>query len=302
MKVLTIDIGGTFIKYALINEVMDISNNGKVPTPVTSREDLIETIGKIYDEYKDVDGIAISMPGIIDSENGYCAMGGALKYNDDFYLRHTLYKRCPVPIHIENDAKCAAMAEAAVGSLKDVKDGFVLIFGTMIGGAMIKDHKLHKGKHFSAGEVSYITTSHNGLPTFENVWGNRCGTPYLCRLYADKKNIDVHDVDGIKVFHDINKGDEEVIQCLQQFTKEIAVQLFNIQTILDPEKIAIGGGISVQPVFLEYIKNNLKEMYASCPYDVPQAQVVTCKFFNDANLYGALQCFLLDEKEKALIV
>ena len=69
MKVLTIDIGGTFIKYALINEVMDISNNGKVPTPVTSREDLIETIGKIYDEYKDVDGIAISMPGIIDSEN-----------------------------------------------------------------------------------------------------------------------------------------------------------------------------------------------------------------------------------------
>ena len=51
MKVLTIDIGGTFIKYALINEVMDISNNGKVPTPVTSREDLIETIGKIYDEY-----------------------------------------------------------------------------------------------------------------------------------------------------------------------------------------------------------------------------------------------------------
>ena len=43
-------------------------------------------------------------------------------------------------------------------------------------------------------------------------------------------------------------------------------------------------------------------MYASCPYDVPQAQVVTCKFFNDANLYGALQCFLLDEKEKALIV
>ena len=70
MKVLTIDIGGTFIKYALINEVMDISNNGKVPTPVTSREDLIETIGKIYDEYKDVDGIAISMPGIIDSEKG----------------------------------------------------------------------------------------------------------------------------------------------------------------------------------------------------------------------------------------
>lgn len=296
MKILTIDIGGTFIKYALMNEEMEIMNKGKVATPTTCREDLIETIGQIYDDMKDINGIAISMPGIIDSDNGYCAMGGALKYNDDFYLRHALYKRCPVHIHIENDAKCAAMAEAAAGSLKDVNDGFVLIFGTMIGGAMIKDHILHKGKHFSAGEVSYITTTRDGVPTVDNVWGNRCGTPYLCKLYAEKKEIDVNDVDGIKVFSDVNSNDEDAIECLQKFTKEIAVQLFNIQTILDPEKIAIGGGISVQPVFIEFIKSHLKEMYASCPYDVPHAQVVTCKFFNDANLYGALQCFLLSYK------
>lgn len=301
MKILTIDIGGTFIKYALMNEQMEIHSKGKVPTPTTTREDLIETIGQIYDDYSDVNGIAISMPGIIDSDNGYCAMGGALKYNDDFYLRHALYKRCPVHIHIENDAKCAAMAEAAAGSLKDVKDGFVLIFGTMIGGAMIKDHMLHKGKHFSAGEVSYITTIRDSNPTIKTVWGNRCGTPYLCKLYAEKKGIDINEVDGIRVFSDVNSGDDDAIACLLKFTKEIAVQLFNIQTILDPEKIAIGGGISVQPVFLEFIKNNLKEMYASCPYDVPQAQVVTCKFFNDANLFGALQCFLLSYKQKETV-
>lgn len=301
MKILTIDIGGTFIKYALMNEQMEINSKGKVPTPTTTREDLIETIGQIYDDYSDVNGIAISMPGIIDSDNGYCAMGGALKYNDDFYLRHALYKRCPVHIHIENDAKCAAMAEATAGCLKDVKDGFVLIFGTMIGGAIIKDHMLHKGKHFSAGEVSYITTIRDSNPTIETVWGNRCGTPYLCKLYAEKKGIDINEVDGIRVFSDVNSGDDDAIACLLKFTKEIAVQLFNIQTILDPEKIAIGGGISVQPVFLEFIKNNLKEMYASCPYDVPQAQVVTCKFFNDANLFGALQCFLLSYKQKETV-
>ena len=118
-----------------------------------------------------IDGIAISMPGIIDSDNGYCVMGGALRYNDDFYLRHSLYERCPVKIHMENDAKCAAMAEAAEGSLKEVADGFVLIFGTMIGGAFIKDHKLHRGKHFSAGEVSYAITIRNGEPFRQDVWG-----------------------------------------------------------------------------------------------------------------------------------
>lgn len=292
MKILVVDIGGTFIKYACMTEDMAILSRGKVKTPEENREELIEAIGKLYDEMPEIEGIAISMPGIIDAENGYCAMGGALRYNDDFYLRHHLHQRCPVKIHMENDAKCAAMAEAAVGSLKDVDDGFVLIFGTMIGGGFIKDKKLHRGKHFSAGEVSYIDTEKGGAADYDTVWGNRCGTPRLCQMYAGKKNLSPEEVDGIRVFEGVNGQEPEALECLQTFTKEIAVQIFNIQTVLDPERFAIGGGISAQPVFIEYIKNNLKTLYAKCPYHVPQAEVVSCKFQNDANLVGALQCFL----------
>lgn len=295
MKVLAVDIGGTFIKYAYMREDMTILDRGKVETPKTGREKLIETIGALYDKMPVLDGIAISMPGIIDSENGYCVMGGALRYNDDFYLRHSLYQRCPVKIHMENDAKCAAMAEAAEGSLKNVKDGFVIIIGTMIGGGFIKDHKLHRGRHFSAGEVSYINTVRDGIPDFEHVWGNRCGTPALCRMYAEQKKLDTDKVDGIRFFEAVNAGDEEAKECLEHFTKEIAVQIFNLQNVLDPERFAIGGGISAQPVFLEYIRENLKKLYSACPYSVPQAEVVCCKFQNDANLIGALQCFLADE-------
>ena len=166
MKILVVDIGGTSIKYACMREDMTMLTRGKIPTPKEGREELIEAIGKLYDGLPDVEGIAISMPGIIDSAGGYCVMGGALRYNDDFYLRHSLYKRCPVKIYMENDAKCAAMAEAAAGSLKDVKDGFVLIFGTMIGGGFIKDHKLYRGRHFSAGEVSYIATAREVVKYF----------------------------------------------------------------------------------------------------------------------------------------
>ena len=293
MQILVVDIGGTWIKYACMTENMDILNRGKVKTPQSGREELIETIGKIYDQMPEAEGIAISMPGIIDSENGYCFMGGALRYNDDFYLRQSLYERCPVRIVMENDAKCAAMAEAAVGSLKDVEDGFVLIFGTMIGGAFIKNRRLHRGRHFAAGEVSYINTGREEMPTFSNVWGNRCGTSGLCRMYAQKKRLAPESVDGIMVFEGVKRQEADAMECLQRFTKEIAVQLFNIQTILDPERFAIGGGISAQPVFIEYIKNNLTELYAGCPYQVPHAEVVSCKFQNDANLIGALQCFLL---------
>lgn len=294
MNVLAIDIGGTSIKYAEMTDELKILSKSSVPTPLTSREDLIDALAKIYSEFPSVAGIAISMPGIIDTKNGYCMMGGALRYNDDFYLRHALYEKCPVKISIENDAKCAALAEAAAGALKDVNDGFVLIFGTMIGGGYFKDRKLHRGNHFSAGEVSYIVSDRDGTPNFEGVFGNRCGTPRLCKMYADAKNLPVNKVNGIVVFEAVNSGDEIARECLKRFTKEIAVQIFNLQTVLDPQRFAIGGGISAQPVFIDSIRENLKQLYATCPYYVPHAEIVTCKFQNDANLIGASQCFLAE--------
>ena len=245
-----------------------------------------------------MEGITISLPGIIDAENGYVVMGGALRYNDDFYLRHALFQRCRTKIHLENDAKCAAMAEAAAGSLKDVSDGFVLIFGTMIGGAYIHDHRLLRGRHFSAGEVSYITTIRNGYPDQDVVLGNRCGVPRLCRKYAGRKRLSPDAVDGVRLFQDAQAGDEIALDCINEFAHEIAVQIFNIQTVLDPERFAIGGGISAQPMLIEAIRKNLKKLYGVCLYDIPQAEVVTCKFQNDANLYGALHCFLQDDTLK----
>ena len=294
MNILTIDIGGTFIKYAVMREDMEILSRGKLPTPASGRDALIGALAGLYEQTQP-DGIAISMPGIIDAENGYVVMGGALRYNDDFYLRHALYEKCRTKIHIENDAKCAAMAEAAAGSLKDVPDGFVLIFGTMIGGAFIHDHRLFRGRHFSAGEVSYITTIRNGYPDMEVVFGNRCGVPRLCRKYAQRKRLDPEKVDGVRLFADVEAGDEVAIDCLNEFAHEVAVQIFNIQTILDPGRFAIGGGISAQPILIETIRAHLKKLYAVCRYDIPQAEVVACKFQNDANLYGALASFLADE-------
>ena len=295
MKILTIDIGGTYIKYARMSEEMEISSRGKRPTPQNGREALLDALEGIYME-EPVDGIAISLPGIIDAENGYVVMGGALRYNDDFYLRHALYQRCRTKIVLENDAKCAAMAEAAAGSLKDVPDGFVLIFGTMIGGAYIHDHRLLRGRHFSAGEVSYITTVRNGYSDQDVVFGNRCGVPRLCRKYAGRKRLDPDTVDGVRLFQDVEAGDEIALDCLDEFSHEVAVQIFNIQTLLDPDHFAIGGGISAQPLFIEAIRRNLKKLYGVCLYDIPQAEVVACKFQNDANLYGALHCFLQEKQ------
>lgn len=121
MNILAIDIGGTFIKYALMDGDCGIREKGKIPTPGSGREALVDALCTLFESFrpKEVpEGMAIALPGIIDSENGYVAMGGALAYNNDFYFRKALQERCPgIKIVINNDAKCAALAEASVGAL-----------------------------------------------------------------------------------------------------------------------------------------------------------------------------------------
>lgn len=81
----------------------------------------------------EVYGISLSVPGIIDSQNGVCITGGNLTYADGLHLVDELHKRCDVPVSIMNDGKCAALAEASWGALSDVKDSIVMVFGTAVG-------------------------------------------------------------------------------------------------------------------------------------------------------------------------
>ena len=305
MRFLAVDIGGTFIKYAVMDENSNMYEKGKIPTPQKGREELVEAIGALFDQNSPVglEGISISLPGIIDSKKGYVSMGGAITYNNDFYLKDALQSRCPsAKISMNNDANCAAQAEASVGALKDVRDGIVLIFGTMIGGGIILNHRVRQGIHFSAGEVSYILSDRDADPDYGTVWGNRCSTPCICRLFAEKKGVPISEVDGIRVFGAVNSGDADAMAVLNKFTKDIAVQIFNLQTLFDVERFAIGGGISEQPVFIEYIKRHLKKMYNTSPYFIPQAEIVACQYKNDANLVGALQQYLAENYPKHSIL
>ncbi|MEG2452054.1 MAG: ROK family protein [Clostridium sp.] len=297
MKYLVIDIGGSFTKYAVMDETCEIYERDTIPTPQEGRAELVEVIGELYDQYaKDIDGIAIAAPGIIDSDRGYFYTGGALRYNEDFAMKEALLARCDTKIHIENDGKCAAMAEAAVGCLSDVDNGVVLVLGTMIGGGIIQNRQLYKGSHFAAGEVSFICVNGMENPAAENIWGNRCGGVCLCKRLAALKQMPECEIDGREVFKMVYEGDLDAIRCLDEYTREIALQIFNLQNILDPDRFGIGGGLSVQPLLLEYIQKNLDEIYANFTYIVRKAEVVTCHYLNASNLIGAMQCFLEAEE------
>lgn len=294
MEILVIDVGGTVIKYALMNEKAEFIEKGSFPTPQDTIENFVESIGMIYDKYQEsISGIAMSMPGRIDSEKGYLYTGGALEYNSDKNIVEILSKRCPKRITVENDGKCAALAEAWKGNLSDCDDGIVVILGTAIGGGIIKDKRLHKGKKFMAGEFSFIITE-NEIKNDESleIFATQSGVPELCRLVAEAKNLKKEDVNGYVVFDYANNGDEKVLEILNEYCFKIAIQLHNLQYIYDPEKIAIGGGISKQDILLEYIEKNIDIISNKLPYIIAEPKIVRCKFDNDSNLIGALSVYM----------
>jgi len=293
MKYLVLDIGGSAIKYALMTRELEFVEKGKKPTPHDCIESFIEVVGKIYDEYKnEIEGMAISMPGVLDSEKGYTYTGGSLTYNEGKEIVKILQERCPTKITIENDGKCAALAEVWKGSLKDCNDGVVIVLGTGVGGGIIKDRKVHKGKNFFAGEFSFIATDVNNTEGNGSWWGNLSGSKSLIEAAGKAKNMPAEELDGYKIFEYANNGDEDIIKVLDDFTYKLAVQIFNLQCILDPEVFAIGGGISSQDILIEYIEKNVDKYHKNFIFDVPKPNVVRCEFRNDANLIGALYNFI----------
>lgn len=295
MEFLVLDVGGSSIKYAVMNESAEFIEKGSTPTPMDNIEHFIETVGAIFDKYKErIKGMAMSMPGRIDSDRSYLYTGGSLEYNADKDIVSILQKRCKVPITVENDGKCAALAEAWLGSLKNCDDGIVVILGTGVGGGIIKDKKLHKGKHFIAGEFSFIFTNNAAFESkFSHKWAGEAGVEGLCIPVAKVKNLPIEEIDGIKVFEYANRGDEEVLNILDNYCYRLVLQLYNLQYIYDPEKIAIGGGISKQEILIKYIKENIEKHYNNLePNIMVKPDVVTCQFYNDSNLIGALYNYL----------
>lgn len=287
-KYLCLDVGGSSIKYALITPDLQFSNKGSVPTPMDTLDNFIEEIGKIYDQFKDdVKGMAISMPGIIDPDKGYQYTGGALRYIDKLETVKVLSERCPIHMTIGNDAKCAANAEIGYGNLQDIQDGAVVILGTGIGGCLIKDHKVHTGRHFSAGEFSFVKTNATDPISWDWAWSMRTGITGLLERVQEQLETD-EKLTGIEIFDKANNGDEKVIAAINQFALEVATQIFNVHLIFDCERVAIGGGISAQPLLIDLIKKNLDIIFDNLGFDVYRPEIVPCHFRNDANLIGAL--------------
>ena len=287
MEYLVFDVGGTAIKYALMNDELEMLEKGSVPTPHDTLDNFLGVIKSVYEQYKDVDGIAMSLPGLYNKKTRKIQVPGALEYNLNVDILEEIKKVTTDRVVIENDAKCAAQCEVTYGSLKGTDVGAVCIIGTGIGGGITIGDRVFTGSHGFASEFSYLSTKWTEKNGFDSKWGFDGSALKLVNGIKDAVGAS-DPFDGIKAFEYFNNGDPRAINVLSDFTDIIAMGLFNIQAAVDPDCIAIGGGISKQPILMTYIQKSLDELYEKMPVPVPQVKLVQCKYFNDSNLIGAL--------------
>lgn len=300
MKVMVFDVGGTEIKYSVMDDTMNYYESGSVPTPSDSQEHFLETMAEIYRPHRDeVDGIALSLPGFIDAEHGVVKGGGApsIIYNIGTPVGPRLAEKCGCKVWIENDGKAAAIAELQRGVLKGCSNAAVFIIGTGVGGGIIANGQLVRGVHFTAGEYSFVNTNAEAWDAPDQNMACQCSTSNLLKWYRARKALpEDAPLDGRSFFAAANAGEPEALEVLRRFCHAVAVQIYNLTVLLDVEKVAIGGGISKQPLLLESLRSAYDGLYASRAGQaymegLPRCQIVPCAFSSEANQVGVAAAY-----------
>lgn len=294
MNYAVIDVGGTFTKFAVMTHEGEFLRKGKIPTET---EDLDRFLGSVAGIYEDavktegeIAGVALSMPGFLDVETGYAYNGGGVKCVREMNLIAALKERIPVPVTMENDARCAALAELWQGNLAGCRDAAAVILGTGVGGGIIVGGEILRGRHFVAGELSYFLMDEVGEDfDLKGIAAYAASARGLVSMTAEAKGIPKEEMDGVRVFRMIEEGDEEVRNILWKFAGNVARVICNIQIMTDPERVVVGGGISTQPLLIEMIRQQAERTMKMFFWtEMPVPEIMPCKFFNDSNLIGAL--------------
>ncbi|MDO5779688.1 MAG: ROK family protein [Clostridium sp.] len=288
------DIGGSSVKWSIITDKGVILKSGKFEIPLTGDE-LFNELTDLFNIYINeflLQGIAISAPGAVDSQTGEIKSKSAVPYIYGVNFKEVLSKKVGRTVEIENDANCAALGECWLGATKDNNDSAFIVCGTGIGGAIVKNKKIHTGANMHGGEFGFCIVDcdikNNKLLT----WSDVGSTFALVKSIAKRKNIDINKFNGKKAFELYDAGDEIAREEVNKFFTYMAIGIINIQYTYDPEAIVIGGAISEREGIIEDIKKRVIEILSRDEYASVIPQIKKCVYGNDANKLGALYNFL----------
>ncbi|PCR99056.1 ROK family protein [Lactococcus fujiensis] len=288
MTLLTIDIGGTSIKYAIYEK--ELAELGSVDTPdnLDSFYQVLSDIVTTYKQKHHLSGVAISAPGAVNKQSGVIEGASALPYIHNFNIHKALEEIFELPVSIENDANCAALAEVKFGAAKGLNNVLFIVLGTGVGGSVVMDGKVHHGKHLFGGEFGFM------LMDNEHSFSQLGTTVRMAERYNQRTN---QQLDAIEIFELAFAGDEIAKEEMEVFTYNVAKGIFNLQYSFDPELIILGGGVSQADWLIPELEKQLRKIMDKIRIAPFMPELAICHYRNNANLIGAAADFI-QTKEK----
>lgn len=286
MSILAFDIGGSSVKMGLWHEG-ELTHKESFPLPSNWSEmksKFVQIFNRL-DQF-DITGVALSAPGIVDEDRGEIRGVSAVPYIHEFPIIKELEELFGCPISMENDANCAALAEAWLGAAKDAEHCLFFVIGSGIGGAIIINNQLFKGKNLFGGEFGYMFL--NDSASLSELGSSVKAVQTYTRLSGKT-------ITGEELFELAEHGDLLAIEITNRFFRAIALGIYNLLVSFDPGLVVLGGGVSENPLLIEKVKNQLDQILLERGVTAMEYEMERCHFRNDANLIGAVYNHLQKE-------
>ncbi|MBQ9760291.1 MAG: ROK family protein [Clostridia bacterium] len=309
-----IDLGGTFIKGGIVDDLGRLIVSDKIPTEREGGDLAVaRNIAKLTNSLlsslnltaEDAVGVGIGVPGMIDSANGEVVYSNNLGWKN-FKIGKTVEELTSLPVKIANDANVAALGETKFGSGRNYRTTVMLTLGTGVGGGIVLDGKLFEGNRSAGAELGHSVICMGGerctcgrrgcLEAYASATGLIRDTKRA--MEADKASkmweIGALDaVDGSTAFRysDVDASAKRVVD---SYIAALACGITNLANELRPEAILLGGGVCAEGERLTKPLQSLvnEEIFAGS--DGPAVPVLTAALGNRAGILGAA-ALLLDQ-------
>ncbi|MBS1536439.1 MAG: ROK family protein [Bacteroidetes bacterium] len=301
--IIGIDIGGTYIKSAVVSLEGKIIHQQSVLTEVEKepefiQQSIVNIINQLQQLFPETRAIGIGVPGVV-YDDGIVRVAPNFPNWTNIHLKEYINQRFSLPIAIDNDANVAAIAEAELGAGKYNQHFLFITLGTGVGGCIISNGNIFRGAKGGAGEVGHIIiheteTAPANKPSYRagvlEEYVGRLGIISLAKQYASEfsdsilhsyNNLDVHNISDA-----VSLNDRAAIDCFRRIGEMLGTAMSTALNLLDLRLIIVGGGISnAHPLLLKTTLQTIQNR--ALPTVAQEVQILTAHFSNDAGILGA---------------
>ena len=293
-----VDIGGTNIKVGLVNETMELVQTCSVRFPHDGARSVVKTIEEAVDfllrqqaiARKDVESVGIVVPGSIDQKGERVIDAYNLGFHDVPLKALAQEAFGEIPVYLANDANGAALAELYAGAFRGCKTAVLFTLGTGLGGGIILGGHMFNGHMYLVNGGEHCTCGNDGCMEAYCAAsalardGQRAMKKHPESLIAARAGGSPENVDAKLVIDCAKEGDETAKAVFDQYIDSLSSACASIYNLLDPEVIAIGGGVCGAG---EFLFAPLREKTTGKCFYKTHGKLVPAELGNDAGMIGA---------------